>query len=326
MELELQERPLMSKKPAPTVAIGIDISKEYCDVCFLDEMEAPNHQGRYQTEKYKALVKKIGKAKPRIVALEATGGYERELAAILAEANIPFRIVNPLRARQFANSIGLLGKSDAIDAQMLALYALRNKLEPTPLPDEKTLELRALLERRRQLVDLRTAEKNRDHRTTHKTASKSIKKLLTVLDEEIASIDGLLDYAIKDDDDFLQKEKILTSVPGVGEQTARSLLGSMPELGKLSREEAAALAGLAPFARDSGKQRGKRTIKGGRFHVRRAIYMAAISATKHNPPIKKIYQRLIAAGKAKKIALTACMRKLLLLLNALLKKNEIFAQ
>jgi len=316
----------MSKKLEPTVAIGIDVAKEYCDVCFLDEAEASSHQGRYLEDKYKALVKKVVKAQPRIVILEATGGYEREIAGLLVASGIPFRIVNPLRARQFANSIGLLGKNDAIDARMLALYALRNKLAPGSIPNEKTQELRALLDRRRQLLDLRTAEKNRVHRTRHKAAAKSIEKRLDVLDDEIASIDQLLDEVIKDDDDFRHKEEILTSVPGVGEQTARSLLGSMPELGKINREEAAALAGLAPFARDSGKQGGKRTIRGGRFHVRRCLYMAAISATKHNPRFKEMYQRLVSAGKAKKLALTACMRKLLLLLNTLLKKNELFAQ
>lgn len=315
----------MSNKPVPTVVIGIDVAKEYCDVCFLDEAENSNHQGRYPEDKYKTLVKKVAKAKPHIVILEATGGYEREIAGLLVASGVPFRIVNPLRARQFANSIGLLGKNDAIDARMLALYALRNKLEPAPIPNEKTQELRALLDRRRQLLDLRTAEKNREHRTDHKAAAESVAKTLSFLTDEIASIDRLLDQAVKEDDDFRHKEEILTSVPGVGEQTARTLLGSMPELGKINRAEAAALAGLAPFARDSGKQRGKRTIRGGRFHVRRSLYMAAISATKHNPRFKQIYQRLIASGKAKKLALTACMRKLLLLLNALLKKNELFA-
>jgi len=316
----------MSKKPAPTIAIGIDVSKERCDVCFLDETENSNHQGCYSEDKYKALVKKIAKAKPRIVILEATGGYERLIAGLLVASSIPFRIVNPLRTRQFANSIGLLGKNDAIDARMLALYALRNKLDPVAVPNEKTMELRALLERRRQLLDLRTAEKNRVHRTDHKAAVKSVKKMLSILNDEIASIDSLLSEVVKDDDEFRHKEEILTSVTGVGGQTARSLLGSMPELGKINRGEAAALAGLAPFARDSGKQRGKRSIRGGRFHVRRSLYMAAISATKHNPRFRQMYQNLLAAGKAKKLALTACMRKLLLLLNALLKKNELFAQ
>lgn len=316
----------MSKKPAPTVSIGIDIAKEYCDVCFLDELENPNHQGRYNEGKYKALAKKIAKANPRIVILEATGGYEREVACFLAAADIPFRVVSPLRTRQFANSIGLLGKNDTIDAKMLALYALRNKIEPAEIPDEKTLELRALLDRRRQLLDLRTAEKNRAHRTGNKVAVKSVKKVLAILEDEIASIDALLDEAVDNDDEFRRKEEILTSVPGVGEQTARSLLGSMPELGKIDRAEAAALAGLAPFARDSGKTRGKRSIRGGRFFVRRSLYMAALSAVKHNAKLKEIYQRLVAAGKAKKLALTACMRKLLLLLNALLKKNELFTQ
>lgn len=316
----------MFKKAVPTAAIGIDVAKGHCDVCFLDEAECSSHQGHYPEEKYNALVKKIVRAKPRIVVLEATGGYERELAGLLVAVGAPLRIVSPLRARQFANSIGLLGKNDAIDARMLALYALRNKLEPGAVANEKTQELRALLDRRRQLLDFRTAEKNRIHRTGHKAAAKSVKKMLTILDDEIAAIDQLLDAAIKDDDEFRHKEELLTSVPGVGDQTARTLLGSMPELGQINRAEAAALAGLAPFARDSGKQRGKRVIRGGRFHVRRCLYMAAVSASKHNPRFKQLYRRLVDAGKPKKLALTACMRKLLLLLNALLKKNELFAQ
>lgn len=316
----------MSKKTAPTIAIGIDVSKEFCDVCFLDEKEAINHQGQYSTEKYKSLVKKITKAEPRIVILEATGGYERALAALLLASEIPFRVVNPLRTRQFALSIGLLGKTDTIDARMLALYALRNRIEPATIPNGKTQEIRALLERRRQLITLRTAEKNRQSRTDSKIAAKSVQAHLSFLAKEIAAIDRALDEIVKDDEEFRRKEEILTSVPGVGEQTARSLIGSMPELGKINRAEAAALAGLAPFAHDSGKFKGRRMIRGGRSHVRRSLYMAAVSAVQHNPRFKEIYRRMVTAGKAKKLALTACMRKLLLLLNALLKKNQIFAQ
>lgn len=315
----------MSKKTAPTIAIGIDLSKEYCDVCFLDEKEDSNHQGKYSAEKYKSLVKKIARAKPRIVILEATGGYERALAAMLLASEVPFRVVNPFRTRQFALSIGLLGKTDAIDARMLALYALRNKIEPAAVPNGKTKEMRELLDRRRQLVVLRTAEKNRLYRTENKAAAKSIQTHLSFLDKEIAAIDRALDEIVKDDDEFRRKEEILTSVPGVGEQTARSLIGSMPELGNINRGEAAALAGLAPFAHDSGKFKGRRTIRGGRSHVRRSLYMAAVSAVQHNPRFKEMYRRMVAAGKAKKLALTACMRKLLLLLNALLKKNEMFS-
>lgn len=314
----------MSKKNAPTVSVGIDIAKEFADVCFLDEQERENHTGHYPAEKYKALVKKISKAKPKIVVLEATGGYEFELAGMLTAEEIPFRIVNPLRTRQFANSIGLLGKNDRIDARMLAIFALRNKIEPLAGPDKQTLELRALLERRRQLVEHRAAEKKRKLRPMHKLAAESVQKVITVLDKEIDAIDKALSIAIDNDDDFKRKEEILTSVPGVGEQTARTLLASMPELGKLNREQAASLAGLAPFARDSGKQRGKRSIRGGRFYVRKALYMAAVSASRFNPKIKEVYLRLRNTGKPSMVALTACMRKLLLLLNALLKKNTLF--
>lgn len=316
----------MSKKPLPVMTIGIDVSQEYSDVCFLDAEEPPVHQGRFPLDKYKALVKKIAKANPRIVVMEATGGYERKLAVLFAAAGVPYRVVNPLRTRQFAAAIGQLSKTDSIDARVLALYALRNKVEPGEIPDAKTLELKALLERRRQLLSLRTAEKNRMHRAEYKATINSVKKMLSVLDEQIEAIDRMLYDRIDEDDDFRHKEEILTSVPGVGEQTARTLIGDMPELGKLNRSEAASLAGLAPFARDSGKYRGARSIRGGRFWVRSSLYMATISAIRHNPRIKEIYARLLAAGKKKKVAITACMRKLLLLLNALLKNDTLFAK
>ncbi len=315
----------MSKANTRTAAIGIDVSKDHCDVCFLDEKENSNHQGQYPEEKYKALVKKIAGAKPRIVILEATGGYERGLAALLLASEVPYRVVNPLRARQFAQAIGLLGKTDSIDARMLGLYALRNKIEPAVVPNGKIQEIRALLERRRQLVSLRASEKTRQHLEANKTAAKSIESHLFFLTKEIETLDSALDELVKGDEEFRHKEEILTSVPGVGEQTARTLIGAMPELGSLNRGEAAALAGLAPFAHDSGKLRGKRMIRGGRANVRQSLYMAAVSAIRYNPRIKVIYQRLVSAGKAKKLALTACMRKLLLLLNTLLKKDEVFA-
>ncbi len=315
----------MSKKPSPVVSVGIDVSQDHSDACFLDGDENVVHQGCYTVDKYIALAKKIAKAKPRIALMEASGSYERELAAVLMAAGVPLRIINPSRTRQFANAIGELSKTDAVDARMLALYALRNKVEPGAIPDERTVEIKALLNRRRQLIQLRTAEMNRLLGTRHKAMRKSIEEMLSALEEHIASVDAMLDEAIDKDDDFRSKEKLLTSVPGVGEQTARALLGEMPELGKLNRREAASLAGLAPFARDSGKQRGKRSIRGGRFWVRNSLYMATLTAVRCNEPIRQIYQRLLANGKAKKVALTACMRKLLLLLNALLKKNEVFA-
>lgn len=309
----------------PTVAVGIDVAKDAIDICFLDENERENHQGHYPVEKYKALVKKIAKAKPKIIVLEATGGYENHLASLLFAEDLPLRILNPLRTRQFAAAIGILGKNDRIDARMLATYALRNKVEPMDSPDQATLELRALMERRRQLVEHRAAEKKRAQRVTHKLAEKSVKKVIEVLTDEVDAIDKALKTLIDNDDNFRHKEKILTSVPGVGEQTARTLLASMPELGEMTREEASSLAGVAPFPRDSGKQRGKRSIRGGRFYVRQALYMAAISASRFNPTIKMLYERLRKAGKPFKLAITACMRKMIVILNVLLKNNTTFS-
>lgn len=316
----------MSKESLPAVTIGIDVSQQHCDVCFLDETEKVIHHGHYLLDKYEAMVKKIVKAKPRLVVLEATGGYEREVTVLLIAAEVPHRLVNPLRARQFAGAIGQLGKNDTIDAHMLALYALRNKIEPAAVPDEKTLVLREYLDRRRQLTKSLVAEKNRLRRTKSKDIVKSLDTVVAVLKSEIAVIDRKITDNIEDDDEFRQKEKILTSVPGVGDQTARTLLGAMPELGTMNRTQAAALAGVAPFPRDSGKHHGKRSIRGGRTWVRGALYMATLTAVRFNRQLKQTYERLLAAGKAKKVALTACMRKLVLLLNALLKKNQIFIQ
>ncbi len=317
----------MSKsKSLPTTAVGIDVAKESVDVCFLDQNETENYSGSYPEDAYKSLVKKIAKAKPNIIILEATGGYERVIVALLAAAALPYRIVSPNRARHFAQAIGELGKNDRIDARMLALYGLRNKIEPITPPTENTLKLKALLKRRRQLLSIKTAEQVRAQLTEHKIASKSIETILNTITAELQTIDAELDKVIIDDDDFRQKEEIITSVPGVSTQTARTLLGDLPELGSMTRNEAAALVGLAPFARDSGKKSGKRFIRGGRVNVRNALYMPTVSAIQHNPAIKTVYQRLLGTGKPKMVALTACMRKLLLLLNALLKKNELFAQ
>jgi transposase len=312
-------------KQTRIAVVGLDIAKEKVDACFLDEQENVLEQQVYPKEKYRALVKNLKKAKPGLVVMEATGGYEKELAVLFLKAGVPYRILNPARTRHFAAAIGLHGKTDPVDARMLALYALRNRLEPGRLPTESERQLRELLDRRRQLVEMRTAEKNREGRSTHPGACKSVKEVLTLLEAQIADVDRQLDAEISGDDEFRGKEDILTSVPGVGKQTARVLLSSLPELGELDRREVASLAGLAPYARDSGRHRGVRHIFGGRKVVRCALYMAAISAIRYNPCIRALHERLTRGGKKFKVSITACMRKLLVILNALLKNKVSFS-
>lgn len=302
--------------------IGIDIAKDKADACFIDDSEQVVKSQSYPQEKFAALVKNVAKAKPRIIVLEATGGYERPLALLLAKKGLPFAILNPARIRQFAKAIGYLCKTDAVDARLLALYAKRNAVEPASMPSEKQHELRQLFERRRQLVEMRAMEKVRAQQTSHKAAADSIGTVITHLTDQIAEIDRLLDAFIDDDPELRTREELLASVPGVGTTTARSLMAQLPELGEANRQEIAALAGLAPYPHESGHFRGRSMIRGGRKGARTALYMATVSAIRFNERIRRFYERLRLSGKHAKVAVTACMRKLLVQLNAVLKKKE----
>lgn len=314
----------MSKSQVRFV-VGVDVSKDSVVVCYLGENENVLKQFTRKREKYADLVKDLVKEKPKLVILEATGGYEKNLKVKLAKAGVPFKVVDPLRPRQFAESIGLFAKTDKDDARMLALYALRNNIQPQELSSEKEQLLREYMDRRRQLVSMRADEKKRQPAATLKEISRNIKDSIKFLDAQIKEIEAVIDAEIANDDDLNAKKQILTSVDGVGDQTANTILSSMPELGKMNRQEASALAGLAPFPRDSGQYRGQRKIRSGRAVIRNVLYMATLSAIKSNAYIRNIYDRLVTRGKAKKMAIVACMRKLLVLLNALLKKKEIIA-
>jgi transposase len=256
-----------------------------------------------------------------LVVLEATGGMEIPAASALAVLGVPVVVVNPRQVRDFAKSTGRLAKTDALDARVLAHFAEAVRPEPRPLPDEQARQLSALLSRRRQISEMLTAERNR-LQSADSTVCRRLNVHIRWLERELSDIDNNLDEAIKASPLWRVKSDILKSVPGIGPVVSFTLLSELPELGQLNRKEIAALAGVAPLNRDSGTLAGRRTVWGGRARVRAALYMAALVASRYNPVIKDFYLRLCARGKPKKVALTACMRKLLLILNSMVKNKE----
>lgn len=299
--------------------VGIDISKARLDVASLPAAETPLTSFENDAKGHAALISRLRKLAPRLIVLESTGGYQRAVVAALAAEGLPVVVVNPRQVRDFARAVGILAKTDAIDAAVLARFGA--SINPTlrPFPDAQATALVDLLTRRRQLLELHTAESNRLALAGAAKVKASIKAVLNVLKKQIDAIDDDLDGLIQNSPCWLEKETLLTSVPGVGTQTARTLLGCLPELGQISRQAVAALVGVAPINRDSGTMRGKRTTWGGRKVVRSALYMAALVASRYNPVIRTHYQKLVHAGKAKKLALIACMRKLLVMLNAIIR-------
>jgi transposase len=262
--------------------------------------------------------------RPGLVVLEATGGYELPVATALVAAGIPVAVVNPRQVRDFAKSIQRLAKTDRIDAQVLAHFGFAAQLKPTSLSDEQSLELEALVARRRQLVEMLVAEKNRLARARG-SVREGIKQHVGWLQRQLGDIERDLGQAIRRSPVWRERDDLLQSIKGFGPVVSRTLISDMPELGTLSREKVTALAGVAPFNVDSGKMRGQRHIWGGRTTVRVALYQAALVASRHNPLIRAMYQRLIARGKPKKAALIACARKLLHIANAILRTKRPWA-
>lgn len=258
---------------------------------------------------------------PTLIVLEATGRYETALVAVLGAAGLPIVVVNPRQVRDFAKALGRLAKTDTLDAQVLALFAERVRPAFRALPDEATRWLEALLARRRQLVEMRVAEQNR-RGLAPRPLRRSITQHIRWLERQLADVDRELHETIQQSPLWLARATLLQSAPGVGPGLSYTLIGLLPELGRLNRKEIAALVGVAPFARDSGQWRGPRTIWGGRAAVRTMLYMGALVATRHNVAIRGLYHRLVAAGKPKKVALVACMRKLLIMLNAMVRTNR----
>lgn len=304
------------------VFIGIDISKDQLDVHLLPQ--AVHTTVKNDTPGVASLILRLKQENPTIIVMEASGGYEITLAAELGSAGLPVAIVNPRQVRDFAKGIGKLAKTDAIDAYVLARFAQTIRPEPKPLPTEDEKQIKELVTRRRQLVDLRASEKNRLSRARSFRVQQSIQTVITALDQEIRDIDKDLDNLIKKSPVWRKDEDLLETCKGIGPINARTLIAKLPELGKVDRQTIGCLVGLVPFNKDSGRMRGKRMISGGRADVRSTLYMAAVSAIKWNPIIKPFYQRLIEAGKPFKVAIVACMRKLLIILNAMLRDRRPF--
>jgi len=304
--------------------IGIDVSKDRLDVATYPREETWNTT--QAPEDIDALARRIKKLKPALVVLEATGGLEMPIAAALSELNVPVAIVNPRQVRDFAKATGKLAKTDRIDAAILARFAQAVRPDARPVPDTQRQELKAILARRRQLIEMITMEKNRLHSAKVAKVRSSIKQVIASLKKQLHGIDDDLDQAIKASEAYRVKDDLLRSVPGVGPVLTSTLIIDLPELGCLNRKEIAALVGVAPFNRDSGKYKGTRRIWGGRVTVRTGLYMGALVAARHNPVIRTYYQRLLAMGKPQKVALTACMRKLLLILNVMLRDQSRWGQ
>lgn len=299
--------------------IGIDVAKAQLDIAVRPSGEqwvsllTPN-----DATSLVAVVERVQTLQPTLVVLEATGGREIPVAAALAARGVPVAVVNPRQVRHFARAIGQLAKTDALDAQVLAHFAEVVRPTPRPLPDASAQEFSALLARRQQLVSMRTAERQRLD-TAVLAVQPHIQRHLAWLDAELAELDHFLRERVQASPVWRERDDLLRSVPGIGPTTALTLVADLPELGQLDRKAIAALVGVAPFNCESGTLRGRRIVWGGRARVRAALYMATLVATRHNPVIRAFYERLCAAGKPKKLALTACMHKLLLILNAIVR-------
>jgi transposase len=305
--------------------VGIDVSKARLDVAVRPSGEA--WQSANDETGIAALVERLRSGQPvapHLIVVEATGGLERLAVTALAVAGLPVAVVNPRQVRDFAKATGRLAKTDAVDAAVLAHFAQALQPTPRPLPDAATQALAALVERRHQLVNMLTAEKNRLQQALPAVRAK-VAAHITWLEQALAEIDGELDQQLRASPLWRERDQLQRSVPGVGPAVSRTLLAHLPELGQGSSKHLATLVGLAPLNRDSGAWRGTRTIWGGRQQVRAVLYMAALVGVRHNPALQAFYERLVARGKPKKVALTACMHKLLLILHAVLRDQTPWA-
>lgn len=313
----------MEERPAADRFVGIDVSKSWVDVHVRPDGLA--FRCLTAADGMAELVRRLAPLRPRLIVLEASGGYESLAAVSLAQAGLPAAIVNPRQVRKFAEALGQLAKTDAIDARVIAHFAEAVRPPPRPLPEATMTQLQDLLARRRQLVIMINAEKQRLAKAENPITRRSCMTLLKSLTAERERIDRAIDKLVKASPLWCAKLDLLTSVPGVGDIVARTLIAELPELGTLNRHQVAALAGLAPFSRDSGRRRGKRFIRAGRVQVRAPLYMACLVAIRYNPPLKVFYRRLREAGKPARLALVAVMRKLLTVLNAMLRDHKVWA-
>lgn len=298
--------------------VGIDVGKTYLDV-YIFELDL-HWQAENNPEGIKQLLAKLNRYKLTRVLAEATGGYERRLVEACAAKNMPVVVVQPIQVRQFAKAQGILAKTDKIDARLIAQFGVIMTPEIRPIASKKIRLIRDLLSRKRQLNGARTQELNRRHKA-ESILIPSHNRLLKILDKEIAWVNKNLTKEVAEVTEWRRTYEIISSAPGIGPGVAYTLLGELPELGHISNRQIAALCGLAPFNRDSGQMRGKRRIRGGRAPIRTVLYMAMLCAIQHNPVMKKFYEKLVAAGKHKKVAITACMRKMITILNAMVRNN-----
>jgi transposase len=298
------------------ITAGIDVSKDRLDVAV-----RPNGE-RFVVARTGAglddLVARLKELKPCLVVLEATGGFETVVVAALGAAGLPVAVVNPAQIRAFAKAVGQRAKTDPIDAAVIAHFGEATGVAPRPLPDEATQQLADLVARRRQIVDMIGAERQREKRANPRI-KKSIGRLVKALERELSSVETDIDDAVRGSPAWREKEDLLSSVPGIASVISRTLIAELPELGSLGRKQIAALVGLAPFTRQSGQWRGKSFIGGGRTSVRKALFMGAMTAVRYNPVLKAFFERLVAAGKPKKVAVIAVARKLLTILNAIVR-------
>jgi len=311
---------MQGRESAMDVYVGIDIAKAHFDLYDLAAAHAEHFE--YTQEGIESCRKYVEARHPVLIVMESTGGYETALAVALSEAGLPVAVVNPRWIRDYARAAGKLAKTDQIDAAQIARYAASLQPPVQGVFDEQTRTIKALVARRHQLCDMKTAESNRREHSADPVIAHSITAVIKTLDKEIAKVEDQLRDQITRTPELKQKADQLRSVPGIGETTALMLIAEVPELGQLNRRQIASLIGVAPINRDSGMFRGKRMTGGGRRLVRTKLYMPTLVATKHNPQIKRFYERLRASGKAPMIALVAAMRKLITMLNAMLSRNQ----
>jgi len=305
------------------VFVGIDVSKDRLDV-FVRPQEEFFFEP-YTKQGISLLVERLAKAQPDLVLLEATGGLESRIVAAMGKAGLPVAVINPRQVRDFAKATGRLAKTDRIDSKAIAHFAEAIHPELRQLPDEEQREMSALMSRRSQITEMIVMEKNRMH-TAASIVEGSLEAHLAWLRDEIKRVDAKLDDFIEKTPALRRRDEIVRSAPGVGPVISKELVSHLPELGALNRKEIAALVGVAPFNSDSGKQKGKRMVWGGRSKVRSTLYMGALVATRFNPAIRTFYQRLLEMGKLPKVALTACARKLLTILNAMVKNDTLWGE